>query len=306
MSDQRPLSPAPPAVGPSAPPGASAPTKAARTRWLAPVVLAVALALIFAAIVYTSAVHEDRPKTAPSDGMGSAGEVPVLSAPHGLKATAGPFVVKVTWKPAADATAQTRYEVDRGAHLEGLTDKTSFTDLHVMPATTYDYTVVALTKDGGRSVDSAVVKVKTPSAPASSARLEAIFNFDVVATSHYGFSTFNSERSSFGWRFDPVCGNGACNTTLTDVHTHDFTFLLTRSRGTYHGVTTTKGFGSCNGITTTATVTVDLRVEKAQAVKSDWRVSRVAGTMTTRTAAQLGCVSSGIDYRLTGTLAGLR
>jgi len=304
MSDHR-LPPAPPEL--DAPPinGSPAPPAQKRTRWLVPVVAAVALILIVGTVAYTSGVNHDAGGKEPSAGAASPGFAsPAPSAPLGLRAAAGPFFVKLTWRPAADASDGTRYEIDRGAHFDAVTDNTSFTDVHVVPGTIYEYRVIALTKSGGRS-DSAHVKIKTASAPASSGRLQGVFNVSAVSTSHYGFSSFNSDKTTFGWRFDPACQAGECNVQLVDLHNHDASLSLTRSGGTYHGFTTMKGFGSCNGITTTASVTVDLHVDKAQALKDEWRVSHVSGKLLARTSQQLGCVASGIDYRLTGTLAGL-
>jgi hypothetical protein len=270
----------------------------------------VALLAIIGAIAYTSSVRDDAAAgssspqgSAPISPGGTATAVP--SAPLALKAAARSTSVKLTWKPASDATKEVRYEVDRGPEFAGLTDKASFTDRRVVPSSTYRYTVVTVLPDGARSADTADVTVKTKAAPVSAARLEAIFDINAKSTSHFGFATFHSYKASFGWRFDPVCGHGPCSVKLTDVHKHDFALELTRNAGSYHGVLTTKGFGSCNGIVTTATVTVDLHAVTAKAVKETWRVVRVAGTMTARTSAQLGCVSSGIDYAISGTLAGV-
>jgi hypothetical protein len=310
MSDQTPLPPAPADIGPPTPIATEPPKNGGGKGWVVPVAIAVALLAVIAAIAFTSSVRDDA-AAGSSSPQGSApispGDTAPLtpSAPIALKAAPGSFFVKLTWKPAADATKDIRYEIDRGSEFAGLTDKTSFTDLKVVPTTKYHYTVVALTPDGGRSEESADVAVKTKAAPVSAARLEAIFDINAKSTSHFGFSTFNSNKASFGWRFDPNCGHGACNVKLTDVHKHGFAFQLSRTGGDYHGVLTTKGFGSCNGIVTTATVTVDLHAVTAKAVKDTWRVVRLAGTMTARTSPQLGCVSSGIDYSIGGTLAGV-
>jgi hypothetical protein len=310
MTDQTPLPPAPADLGSPTPIAAEPPRKGGGKGWVVPVAIAVALLAIIGAIAYTSNVRDDAAAgssspqgSAPISSGGTASGAP--SAPLALKAAAGSTSVKLTWKPASDAAKDVRYEVDRGPEFARLTDKTSFTDRQVVPATTYRYTVVAVLPDGGRSADTADVTVKTKAAPVSAARLEAIFDINAKSTSHFGFATFNSYKASFGWRFDPVCGHGPCNVKLTDVHKHDFALSLTRNGGSYHGVLTTKGFGSCNGIVTTATVTVDLHAVTAKAVKDTWRVVRVVGTMSARTSAQLGCVSSGIDYSISGTLAGV-
>jgi hypothetical protein len=47
---------------------------------------------------------------------------------------------------------------------------------------------------------------------------------------------------------------------------------------------------------------VMIEVVKAASVRDAWRATRIVGTFVERFPAQLGCVASGADYQVTGTL----
>jgi hypothetical protein len=50
-------------------------------------------------------------------------------------------------------------------------------------------------------------------------------------------------------------------------------------------------------------VSIRIEVTRAAIVDGEWGATKIAGTMTHREAAQLGCVASGTDFTVAGTLA---
>jgi hypothetical protein len=88
------------------------------------------------------------------------------TVPGNVTATADvPTVAHVAWDAASDATGVTSYQVSRDGTLVGTVSggTTTFDDSTVAPATTYQYTVVAVDGAGNASAPSDPASVTTPS-----------------------------------------------------------------------------------------------------------------------------------------------
>ena len=264
--------------------------------------LLVGLALLIIAVVVAAiASGNDGDQAEPSPS--AADEAPTAPDPvQRVRATAGAFTVKVTWNaPNGTGAPIERLDVHRnGALVAQLdADETTYVDNDVVPHERYEYDVIAVS-DGGQSA-TAGVRTTTTSAPAGTAGLVGTFNVKLHATSHAGFSSFNNDRYTAGWRFTPVCHDPPCDTNLRDVGRKQFQMRLQRAGGTYTGSVTVRDAVSCNGHGAPATFRATVRVEKAAAVRGEWRVTSFTGTMSQYSSAQLGCASSSAQFALTGS-----
>ena len=142
--------------------------------------------------------------------------------------------------------------------------------------------------------------MKTPPAPLGMARLDGTFTVELRDTSHYGFSSFPGNIQS-GWRFKPKCRQGVCDVTWKDAQGVALAGVLQNAGPRYEGTATTR-LASCGELRGSGTVTVMIEVVKAASVRDAWRATEVVGTFVERFPAQLGCVASGADYQVTGTL----
>jgi len=132
------------------------------------------------------------------------------------------------------------------------------------------------------------------------ARLDGTFTVELRDTSHYGFSTFPGDIQS-GWRFKPKCRQGVCDVTWKDAQGVALAGVLQNAGPRYEGTATTR-LASCGELRGSGTVTVMIEVVKAASVRDAWRATKIVGTFVERFPAQLGCVASGADYQVTGTL----
>jgi hypothetical protein len=225
-------------------------------------------------------------------------EPPALAPPTSVEASARPFGVTLRW-------ASPEGEVDRlvvyrdGERLEPLeSNTTAFVDDSVLPAVRYTYLIEAVAD--GTATKSDPIRVKTPPAPLGMARLDGTFTVDLRDTSHYGFSSFPGDIQS-GWRFKPKCHRGACDVTWKDAQGVALAGVLKNTGARYEGTATTR-LASCGELRGSGTVTVRIEVVKAGSVRDAWRATKIVGTFVERFPAQLGCVASGADYQVTGTL----
>ena len=223
---------------------------------------------------------------------------PALAPPTSVEASARPFAIALQWvAPEREADRLVVYrDGDRLAHLEP--NRTGFVDDSVLPAVRYSYSIEAVVD--GRSAKSDPIRVKTPPAPLGMARLDGTFTVDLRDTSHYGFSSFPGDIQS-GWRFKPKCRRGACDVTWKDAQGVALAGVLKNAGPRYEGTATTR-LASCGDLRGSGTVTVRIEVVKAGSVRDAWRATKIVGTFVERFPAQLGCVASGADYQVTGTL----
>ena len=223
--------------------------------------------------------------------------------PADLKASAGAFKVKLTWRPGTgEGAPAVYYDILRGTkvvdRLDG--DATSFLDDTVSPKQIYDYQVIAISAEGTRLGDT--VRAETPGAPPGTATLAGVFNVKVHPTAHSGFSSFDEKDRTAGWRFVPSCKQPPCDTQLRDLGQKDFLIQLKRTEGTYTGSATVPGLVSCNGHDVSTTITVTIHATQADAVGEGWRITKFTGTMSQYSSSQLGCTSSSARFDVTGSL----
>jgi hypothetical protein len=221
-------------------------------------------------------------------------------APQHVRAKASSFKVVLSWR--APSQRVSGYEIMRdGQNLRFVNyPATRFADDQAVPGHRYSYSIKAFSTG---SVWSSTVKVKirTPNAPPSRARLTGSFTVKLVATRSFGLGAGNSNETT-GWVFKPKCASGPCPAVWTDLHVAGMKTLLRRSGANYSGAVSTRFNVVCGNKSLVSRFTLQLRVIKAAVVNGEWRATRVKGTFTERTPAVLGCVKSGIDYTFTGSM----
>lgn len=291
--------PPPPSDAPKELPVEPTPPRGGR-RWL--VVALVVVLAIGVAVAVALGGGSDTPAA-----MASASPSPSVllqpNPPAKLKASAGPFNVKLTWRPGTGEGAPAdHYDIMRDTKIVGHAngDATSFVDDTALPKQEFDYQVIAVSADGARL--GATVRAKTLSAPAGTATLTGVFNVKVHPTSHSGFSSFTEKDFTAGWRFVPSCKEPPCDTQLRDLGSKDFLIHLKRTEGSYEGSVSVSGRVSCNGHDSTSSVTVTIHATQADTVREDWRITKFTGTMSEYTSPQLGCTSASVRYDVTGSL----
>jgi hypothetical protein len=285
-----PREPAPPEPPkPASPPGPSS---------KATIVAIVASVAVIAVIGFTLALANGGDNAAtPSSGA----TVLPLAAPAGLAAFPSAFKVVVSWAPG-EGQAATRFVVSRNGALAATLspNERRWVDHGVTPETHYVYAVAAVGTDG--STESSRIATTTSTAPVATARLVGTFNVHIHATSHHGFSNFGPANGNLGWRFNPLCSAGPCDTELVDLHAKDFVVKMQRSGATYHGTVTIHGRVKCGGTGVVSIFTVTIQLMDAGSVKRNWVGTGFEGTMTQVEAAQLGCVASGATYQVKGVI----
>jgi hypothetical protein len=221
-----------------------------------------------------------------------------LAPPTAVEASARPFAVTLRWAtPEGEADRLVVYrDGDRLAPLEP--NRTRLVDDSVLPAVRYTYVVEVIVDEKASKSDP--LRVKTPPAPVGMARLDGTFTVDLRDTSHYGFSSFPGDIQS-GWRFKPKCRHDACDVMWKDTQGLALAGVLNNTRARYEGTATSR-LASCRDLHGSGTVTVRIEVVKARSVRDAWRATKIVGTFVERFPAQLGCVASGADYQVTGTL----
>jgi hypothetical protein len=213
-----------------------------------------------------------------------------------------PFAVTLTWSQPAGSAKVKNYRIYRDGSLLGTVDvpRTDYTDSVVSPGKSYSYEVVALDARDAES-DRSSVTVKTPTPPLSAARVNGRYDVRAKEVSQFGYARGGGDYT-IGWRLTAKCDSGACDVVWTDMNGLGIKAVLHRKGAQYSGTARGRFDSRCGRSLTVSTLTVRLRVVKATGLASEWRASRLRGTLVQREAAQLGCVSSGADYTLTATL----
>jgi len=245
-----------------------------------------------------------RPETIGDDGqvppetIGNDPAVEPASNVTAVEAETKPFAVRLDWV-GPEGEVEALVVLRDGARVGRLDPgETTFLDRSALPATRYSY-VVQSVRDG-EFVRSEPLRVKTPPAPLSLARLDGVYAIDARSTSHFGFTGVADEFAS-GWRFRPVCRRGPCSVTFKDVQGNPLSGKLERTGARYEGTGSSK-FGTCGNVTSTGTFTLRLEVVRAETVRDAWRASKLVGTFIERVPAQLGCVVAGVDFDITAKL----
>jgi hypothetical protein len=257
----------------------------------------VVLALVFVVLAGVVAVivgpwsDSDSSPSAPHD-EGSL--VPDLDAPTALVADRAAFRIRLDWE-GSDGEVQ-MYEVTRNGDVVATLPpgRTRWLDNGVFPASRYRYAVRAVDAFGVPS-DPATIAVRTPSAPLAFARLQGLYDVTLITESKFGYGTF-SARHNTGWRFVPVCDEGACDVDWRDTNSHELAARLDRMGASYEGSDSGRFNIQCHGRPLVSTLTFRLHVTRAKVVGDAWRAAALEGHLTQREDAQLGCRAAGVDY----------
>ncbi|HEY3209849.1 MAG TPA: fibronectin type III domain-containing protein [Actinomycetota bacterium] len=227
-----------------------------------------------------------------------------VGSPVGLtvKADTAPIGVTLTWGAPSGKAEILGYLVYRNGTQIGSVpaDTTTYTDTNVMPGETYTYGVV--TRGGGfvRSERaSAVVEVPVPGLAA--ARLEGVFDVTAKTISQSGY-VGKLGKLNLGWSFHPNCHTGPCGVHWSDVTSGSLRAILARRGTTYSGTDEGKFIGRCGRTRLPSTLTIKLRVTRAEVVIGEWRAVKFVGTLKESHPAQLGCVGGGATFLIKGTL----
>jgi hypothetical protein len=213
--------------------------------------------------------------------------------------------VLVTWEPGtAEGADVAAYQISRDGELMETVnvDELSFRDVDVLPATSYEYEVVALDAEGTTSDEAATVTTETQSVPLSTARLSGTFDMVLKETSHFGYDTFGDPPTEQRWRLIPTCGEGPCSVKFSADGVSDSSTRLERAAASYEGSYRSTAFVSCAGVPSTTTVSIKFTVTRAAVVGGEWRATKITGSLIHREAPQLSCVASGTDFTVAGTL----
>ena len=298
-----PSSPYVPLVPPPPPPSPK------RGRTAIVVVAAVVALLVVAAAVVAIARNVKHGATAAAISGGSAtttdpSTAAVPPAPQSLKALAKPFSVSLRWAAGTGEGTVGGYTIYRDNAVLYASSGTGLTyvDKTALPEERYVYAVQAFAPGGVVvSASRASVRVRMPTAPLATARLQGIFNVHLHLTSSYGLSHVGSYTA--GWRFRPKCHQGPCGVRMSDLNSDLPSITLGRRGAVYEG-SGSDVFGTCHGTKVTSSFHVTFHVRDAKPSSNEWRVARVEGTFTTSSSAQLGCVAGGTSYSVTGKMLG--
>jgi hypothetical protein len=228
------------------------------------------------------------------------------AAPTGLDARTKPFAVALRWSPDTSAGPIEGYTVYRnGTEIATVSESEGarFTDGDVIPLVRYTYAVAAFGEDDVAS-EPAELRVRTPAAPMSFARLEGTFDVRIDEVSTFGYTSTGGDTTG-GWAFTPKCKRGSCDVKVARVFRGSASVTMSRRGASYRAQGTAKLGVKCGGTPSTSTYTIALDVVKARTVEGVWHAVAIEGTFTHREAPQLGCVAGGADLAFTGRLVDL-
>jgi len=184
---------------------------------------------------------------------------------------------------------------------------TSYRQTGLSPATTYQYSVVAV-RGGKRSPQSALLTVHTLTPPLSQARLQGSWN--VYAKTIGPALPGGNPNGYMTWQLSPVCTAGACDVILHGKNgPFSFKAKLTHRHAAYTGQTVTDfGCGSpASSIPYPVTLTIKTHATKAVAQNQVWAATSLAGTIVMSfqyvSAGALYCPAFTVKGSLTGTPA---
>ena len=260
--------------------------------------LLLAMLIVAAGIVALRQSDGDDDEARPQTGGKDDPSVELSSTVTDVEAEPKPFAVRLNWT-APEGEVEGIVVLRDGASVgRPEPGDTTFVDDSVLPATRYTYMVESV--HDGRSVRSETIRVKTPPASLSLARLDGVYAIEARSTSHFGLTGVIDNLAS-GWRFRPVCRQGPCDVTWRDVQGNPLSGRLERTSKHYEGTGSSK-FATCGNVSSVGTLTLRFEVVRAESVRNAWRASKLVGTFVERYPPQLGCVGAGVDYDITAIL----
>jgi hypothetical protein len=297
-----PAPPAPPLEGSTAPapPSEAGPApKRLRTRTALFVAAAI---VVIGGVIGVAIASGGSSKPAASSSASPSNKV---GSPLGLigEADTAPIGVKLTWSAPRGKAKVLGYLVYRnGTQISSLpADTTTYTDTNVIPGEAYTYGVV--TRGAGfiqSERASSVVEVPIPAL--STARVDGVFDVTAKTVSQSGY-VGKLGTLKLGWNFRPNCHTGPCGVHWSDITSGSLRAILARRGRVYSGTDEGKFFGHCGRTTLPSTLTIKIRVTKAEIVVGEWRAVRFVGTLKESHSARLGCVSGGATFLIRGNLA---
>jgi hypothetical protein len=305
IAHESPPSPPPPSEVEAAPPGSSplapAPQKRSGARAIAIVVVAVVLVAGIIAVAVASGGGGKTTSTAKPKPAAS----PRAGPPLGLAGTAatGSIGVTLTWSAPAGKAEILGYLVYRqGTQIASVpADTTTYTDTNVIPGEAYAYGVVTRGTGILRS-DRASATVEVPVPALSTARLDGVFDVSLKTVSQSGYVR-KLGKLNLGWSFRPNCHTGPCGVHWADVTSGSLRAILARRGKNYSGTDDGQFIGRCGSARLPSTLSIKIRVTKAEVVVGEWRAVRFVGTLKESHPSRLGCVSGGATFLIRGTLA---
>jgi Fibronectin type III domain len=231
---------------------------------------------------------------------------PPVLRPTGL--VAGPATahsIAFRWSPPRTGPLPDRYLILSSGTAAGSVagTVTSYRQAGLSPATTYQYSVVAV-RGGKRSPQSPLLTVRTLTPPISQARLQGSWN---VSAKTIGPAPPGPRNGYMTWQLSPVCTAGACDVILHGKNgPFSFKGKLTHRGAAYTGQTVTHfGCGSpASSIPYPVMLTIKIHATKAIAENQVWAATSFAGTIV----MTFQYVSTGASYcpafTVKGSLAG--
>ncbi len=223
-------------------------------------------------------------------------------APRRLKASALPFAVTLAWDRGAGSGEIDHYAVYRNDELIASVDPEfeRFVDHDVVPHTRYRYLVEAVGGDPHVEVSGTETRVLTPRPPLAAARVSGVFDVALKVRSSYGITGLDDSTSA--WRVTAVCEQGACEIRLRDVNGPLPVTELARDGVLYEGGGSGHVGMVCGTVELTSSYDLSLRVVGADTRGGRWRATKLKGTFSHSSAAQLGCRSGGATYAIVASL----
>ena len=229
---------------------------------------------------YTVVAVSDSDRSEPSPETSVTPLAPSPSAVEAVELTT--TTVVIGWNPPAAAPTPDRYVVLRNgetiATIEG--SEPAFADSELIPATSYDYAIVA--EWGSRtseSSDTVAVETKTPTL--SAARLVGSWPIkDKMTRSGGGWPKVGKTWGTL-WDFTPKCDEGACSVAVTaQIMAGDAPFKVTLTRkGTEYSGSTKLKYSYCRSTRIKDTVTIRLQVKEADLIDGEWVATGLKGTL---------------------------
>ena len=261
----------------SKPTPAPAAAPAGRSRWVVPVIAVIAALAVIAGLLIWAPWVSKVPTTPAA----------VRATPAAVRAQSPTSTsVLVQWaQPTTGATVD-RFLIRRnGVQVGSVPGKvTSYQDKGLLPATTYRFSVVAVSGTVS-SVPSSTLVVQTLTPPLSVARLEGLWTVDAKVIKSNFIKADGKSNSGYtetdSWQFVPKCAVGACDVAVSGEWLGTpFKVTLTHAGPVYMG--TTKGSVTTCGpsdIPAQDTLRIQMTLKDAGMSNQNWSASSWVGTL---------------------------
>jgi hypothetical protein len=247
----------------------------------------------------TACMGDDDDAAMPAGTSAGQPQAAPLQPPSSFTAKPAALRVVLTWEAPAGLVVGGYALFRDGSGLISLDGSTTtFVDEDVAPGQDYTYEIES--RLGDQASERISVDTETRVPPVGEARLEGPFDVRTRVESQHGYSEY--QRSNFGWRFRPRCDEGPCDVLWNDLHLKRLHATLNRRGDRYSGTLTAPFLIECAGSPSSSRVTIDLRIDAARAVGTEWRATRLVGTLAHSEVAQLGCVASGAELSVDARL----